>query len=278
MLALAESRGFSVCAFDVPDGEIAVAVLAAAEAASAPVILGVHVAMDLERVMPGIEAAARRSAAPGAIWCHDVNSAEHAARAVNLGCNGISSSSDDATAVADGCGIAIAGPGGGAAMVRHQDTLSHVAAEHLHGAAGGTGYAELMRGVGDAVRGEAERCLESAASGGHAAAVLSECPAWSSVEHSIVYNLEADGHEASVAEALMRDGRDILAAIPGVREVVTGCAVTEDAPYRYCWIIRFAHAAVIESYRDHPDHVAFANTRFRPVAGGRISIDFKRIE
>jgi len=34
---------------------------------------------------------------------------------------------------------------------------------------------------------------------------------------------------------------------------------------------------VIESYRDHPDHVAFANQFFRPIAGDRISIDFSEV-
>jgi hypothetical protein len=42
--------------------------------------------------------------------------------------------------------------------------------------------------------------------------------------------------------------------------------------------VRFAHPKVIESYRQHPDHVAFADTRFRPLAAGRISIDYEALE
>ncbi len=37
------------------------------------------------------------------------------------------------------------------------------------------------------------------------------------------------------------------------------------------------HEKVIESYRDHPDHTAFANQLFRPIAGDRISIDFAEV-
>jgi fructose-bisphosphate aldolase class II len=41
--------------------------------------------------------------------------------------------------------------------------------------------------------------------------------------------------------------------------------------------VRFCHTAVIDSYRKHPDHVAFADNLFRPVAGERISIDFQML-
>jgi len=36
--------------------------------------------------------------------------------------------------------------------------------------------------------------------------------------------------------------------------------------------VKFCHSAVIDSYRDHPEHVAFANSLFRPIAGDRITI------
>jgi fructose-bisphosphate aldolase class II len=52
--------------------------------------------------------------------------------------------------------------------------------------------------------------------------------------------------------------------------------VQTEASYRYAWLVRFTHPAVIDSYRNHPDHRAFADNRFRPVAGNRISIDFAR--
>jgi fructose-bisphosphate aldolase class II len=45
-----------------------------------------------------------------------------------------------------------------------------------------------------------------------------------------------------------------------VREVVTGEAVTADAACGYTWLVRFCHPAVIDGYRDHPAHVAFAAT------------------
>ena len=79
-------------------------------------------------------------------------------------------------------------------------------------------------------------------------------------------------------EAMMAQGREVLSRIPGVRRVASGRAIKEDAQYRCCWIIEFANAKVIDSYRDHPDHVAFANGLFRPIAKDRVSIDYELTE
>lgn len=76
---------------------------------------------------------------------------------------------------------------------------------------------------------------------------------------------------------MQAEGRKVLGAIPGVREVFAGRAMRADARYRYCWLVRFAAPEVIASYRDHPDHVAFADSRFRPLARDRLSLDFEEI-
>lgn len=75
--------------------------------------------------------------------------------------------------------------------------------------------------------------------------------------------------------AMIEEGKLILSTIPGVLEIVTGHSIQEDDSYRYTWMIRFCHREVIESYRNHHLHVAFADTLFRPVAGERISIDYQ---
>jgi len=78
---------------------------------------------------------------------------------------------------------------------------------------------------------------------------------------------------------LMAEGRKVLGTIPGVRQVITGKAIKEaGVAYRYVWLIRFVHPAVIDSYREHPQHVAFADNLFRPVAGDRLSIDYQLVE
>jgi len=137
------------------------------------------------------------------------------------------------------------------------------------------GYTSLTEGVKDAISVEVERCMRLWGSSDRAAELLAECAAWAPVEHLIIYNV-TDITEVEV-NTMMAEGRRVLSAIPGVREVATGRAVKEDAEYRYTWLVRFCHPAVIDSYREHPVHVAFADNLFRPIAGERLSIDYQTI-
>jgi fructose-bisphosphate aldolase class II len=139
-----------------------------------------------------------------------------------------------------------------------------------------SGYTDLMEGVRNVISDEVERCMHLWGSIDHATELLAQCTPWAPVEHLIIYNIT--GITESDADSMMAGGKKVLSAIPGVREVVTGRAVKEYAKYRYTWLVRFCHPAVIDSYRVHPAHVAFADNLFRPVAGERISIDYQIIE
>jgi len=140
-------------------------------------------------------------------------------------------------------------------------------------AASRSGYTTLVRGVPEAVQREAMRCIEVWGSAGRSEALLAHCRPWRPVEHAILYNTE--GLDAAGVEDMMAAGRRDLASIPGVLRVFTGHAVQEDATYRHCWLVQFTDRAVIDSYRGHPLHKQFADQRFRPFAGGRVSIDFE---
>jgi fructose-bisphosphate aldolase class II len=135
-----------------------------------------------------------------------------------------------------------------------------------------TGYTSLVQGVSQGVQTEAERCMKLWGSAGQAEAVLATGRTWAPVEHLIIYN--TSNADTEYAEKMMAEGGRVLSAIPGVRRVFSGEAIKSDAGYRYTWLVRFCHEAVIDSYREHPDHVAFANGWFRPVAGDRVSIDY----
>jgi len=165
----------------------------------------------------------------------------------------------------------------GVAKINYYTALSDAAAAAIRNNidAGGS-YTSLLKGTPEAIAREVERCMHLWGSAGRAAELLAHCAPWLPVEHLIIYNVEGLD-EAGVAN-MMAEGRRVLGAIPGVRELVTGTAVKEDAAYRYTWLVRFCHPAVIDSYRDHPDHVAFADNLFRPVAGKRISIDYQAVE
>ncbi|MGD8483977.1 MAG: ketose-bisphosphate aldolase [Thioalkalispiraceae bacterium] len=134
-----------------------------------------------------------------------------------------------------------------------------------------SGYTGIVHGIQDAIRAEVERCMINWGSAGQADEVLAHSTAWQPVQHVIIYNV--DPH--SEVDKMMREGEAVLSKIPGVRRVITGTAVQHEAQFRYCWLIEFVHEKVIESYRDHPAHQAFANEQFRPIAADRISIDFQ---
>jgi fructose-bisphosphate aldolase class II len=136
-------------------------------------------------------------------------------------------------------------------------------------------YAEHVHGVRAAIAAEVEHCMRRWGSAGRAAEVLVQCRAWQPVEHVIIYNVE--GADDTQVEAMMARGRDVLSRIPGVRRVLAGRAMAEKPKYRFCWLVEFVHEKVIASYREHPEHLAFANELFRPVAGDRISIDFAEV-
>ncbi|MCF6211953.1 MAG: class II fructose-bisphosphate aldolase [Gammaproteobacteria bacterium] len=170
--------------------------------------------------------------------------------------------------------------GNGVAKINDATALADVAGATIRNAAKschGSGYTALLVSIREAIAAEAEHGMRRWGSAGRAAEVLSCCRSWTPVEHLIIYNVE--GIDEAGVEKMMAEGRRMLGAIPGVREVVTGKAVQEKAKYRYTWLVRFCHPAVIDSYREHPDHVAFADELFRPVAGKqRISIDYQRVE
>jgi fructose-bisphosphate aldolase class II len=163
----------------------------------------------------------------------------------------------------------------GVTKINYYTALSDAAADRIRAnaeATSGAGYTGLVAGIQQAMTAEMERCIRLWGSAGRARELLSTCAPWKPVDHTIIYNVAEDRH-ADVA-AMMAEGRRVLSAIPGVRDVFTGIAVAEDARYRYCWNVRFCHPAVIQSYRDHPGHQRFADSLFRPAAADRISIDF----
>ncbi len=142
-------------------------------------------------------------------------------------------------------------------------------------AAGAKGYTAVVSGIRQAIAQEVERCIRLWGGADRAEAVLAACEPWEPVEHIILYNVE--NLDSTGVEAMMAEGQRVLSPIPGVQAVDTGIAVQENAKYRYCWRIRFCHPAVIDSYRDHPDHKAFADQHFRPYAGDRVSIDYRLV-
>jgi len=167
----------------------------------------------------------------------------------------------------------------GVAKINYYTALSDAAAglirANIRTDGAKAGYTGAVKGIREAISAEVERCQRLFGAAGRAAEVLAQCQAWCSVEHVVVYNVEAATN--AEVEAIMARGRGTLQNIPGVRRVFTGWATPEKARYRFCWLIQFTHAKAADHYRDHPDHLSFANSLFRPVATDRLTIDFVEV-
>lgn len=164
---------------------------------------------------------------------------------------------------------------GGIAKINYYTALADAAGGRVaqNTADGKSNFTGQLAGAADAIAAEAERCIELWGSAGQADAVLAAAKPWEPVEHLIIYNTTNENRADD--QTMISEGERVLAKIPGVRRIFTGEAVQDGAKFRYTWLVQFCHKAVIDSYRDHPDHVAFADTHFRPIAGDRVSIDYQ---
>lgn len=265
----ARNTGYRVPAFELASLDHIIPVVEAAERAAVPVILifSANTGRSLAPALAAALAVARPAAVPVVIEARTVPDGEAIACAIRGGANSIQLCPEAGTArgrleaatkVACASGVPLFVSCGSSMSISCRDSRQ-------------------LPATYEAACTEAERGIVESSGAGHAARALAACRPWREVEHLIVYNVK-DGHDARFVEQMMAHGRAVLGAIPGVRRVFTGRALRGDDRYQYCWLVRFANPAVVASYRDHPDHSAFANTQFRPVAADRISIDFESVE
>jgi fructose-bisphosphate aldolase class II len=243
----------------------------------APLVLGVNGDRLSDGLLPSLELMARQATIPLSLLGTRIENTEQAVRAIRLGCN--------ALVLADGLGEIDVGElrdlcaSCGIDTFENSelsDILVEVDEELDPGKLGvlapaPSSWQQLDASVAQAAAKLLEGLFNKQGSSGQGSEAMKVCKSWHPVEHLIIYNTTVD--DAKSAE-LAAEGRRVLDRIPGVRATWSGRAVKDDAGYRWCWLFRFAHAAVIDSYREHPDHVAYADNHFRPIAGDRVSIDY----
>jgi len=93
------------------------------------------------------------------------------------------------------------------------------------------------------------------------------------IRHLIVFNISETATHEDCLKVVAR-GREQLMQIPGVVRFSFGTSVQENAKYRYNLAIDFQDERVIEFYKHHPIHVAYADDYFRPLAADRITTDY----
>ncbi|MCG8429077.1 MAG: ketose-bisphosphate aldolase [Chromatiales bacterium] len=164
----------------------------------------------------------------------------------------------------------------GVTKINYYTALADAAGRSIHNnveTLGEAGYTSMVKGIAEAIQNEAESCIELWGSADKSKELLAKCEPWKPVAHVIVFNTE--GLDTEGVEEMMEEGRRVLSKIPGVLDVFTGHAVQKDADFQHSWVVRFTDRSVIDSYKHHPDHQRFADERFRPYAGGRITIDYE---
>ena len=144
----------------------------------------------------------------------------------------------------------------GVAKINYYTGLAEAAAKRIRAnaaASAGGGYAALRAGVRDAVREEVERCVRAWGSGGRAAEVLSQCRPWQGAAHvGLLHTPEdPDGARGRDMAAVLREGRQALQNIPGVRDIRVGQAMGRDGQYQYCLLVTLASPAAIPAFQDH---------------------------
>ena len=257
---------------------IASGIISSGSELDAPLALTVRGANLKDGLLPSLELMARQATIPLSLVAKQIQNTEQATRAIRLGCNGLVPAEGLAEAVrseidrvATACGIPVielqALPCSWLEIDEELDSATLAAIVQAE-----RSWQNVEQSIARAAADFLQPMITRLGSSGFGHAALDYCKPWRPVEHLIIYNTTTDDETSAEMAA---EGRRVLDRIPGVRATWSGRAITADAGYRWCWLIRFAHPAVIDSYREHPDHVAYADNHFRPVAGDRVSIDYE---
>ena len=155
---------------------------------------------------------------------------------------------------------------GGVAKINYHSALSAMAAKAiLAQRQAADDYTVLTGGVVETIRQETEQCLRRWGSAGRAAEVLARCRPWAPSEQLLLFNLD-NGRDIADVQLLLRRGRDLLGAIPGVREVSGAQVSNEGAAYQFLWRVVLAHAEAAESLTRHAHYRDFSQRLLSGVA------------
>lgn len=166
----------------------------------------------------------------------------------------------------------------GVAKINYYTGLADVSAQRLRenvAANQNGGFNGLLANVREAVRQEAERLMRVWGCGGRAAEILAQCRAWQEVEHVALFYTANDVLSESDITSIMRDGKETLKTIPGVRHMRIGRALQPDGKYHHCWLVTLSSQSAVEIFQSHPAQQAISYKL--SLATGGIALDFVEI-
>lgn len=285
MITAARLGEYSLPVFEIHGVALARAAVEAASDMDSPIVL--HPVRDQDLLMPALVALAKRAPVPVAAIIGGVTGEDDAARAIRLGAHGlICPVPPDAPipALAEACGLAVIT--GCHRRLREEEypapglawfgDLLEGASSPVTDTVARSGHtlpwSELVDLAAKAARGSSASSISRCGSAGRGRELLASCRRRREVDHIVLYN--SDGVDEARHAEMLQEGVRVLSHIPGVRRVFVGRAMTGNGRYAHCWVVRFAGEGVVPLYRDHPDHVAFADRHFRPIAADRMTVDF----
>ena len=143
----------------------------------------------------------------------------------------------------------------GVAKINYYSALAETGARAIREAVrqhGDADPAQWLEHSGQAIRDRVAHMIRLWGSGGRAAEVLQQCRAWREAELRICLRPTTPIPETETG-ALLRKGREWLAAHDGVRSVQSFISSAARTDARYCWIVRHASAGNAHEFADLQD-------------------------
>lgn len=163
----------------------------------------------------------------------------------------------------------------GVAKINYYTALAQVTARSIkeHLVAGRKSDCnEVTAGVREAVREEAQRCMDLWGSGGRAAEVLTQCRPWQEAHYLLICDIP-DVLAGNEVPARMTELKKTLAKSPGVHSVHIGRTEQAHSKYRYSLSINFVSHAALLTYRKQPDYARLLNNTVLSHAKDYVTLD-----
>ncbi|WP_238651600.1 Dabb family protein [Paenibacillus piscarius] len=93
------------------------------------------------------------------------------------------------------------------------------------------------------------------------------------IRHMAVFTLKS-APDSEKTRTFLRDGAEILSAIPGVDNFEVLNQISSKCDYQYAFSMEFADQAAYDAYNNHPDHQAFVTRRWDTEVAAFQEIDF----
>ena len=92
--------------------------------------------------------------------------------------------------------------------------------------------------------------------------------------HTVMFSLAASP-DSEETRNFLRDGKEILTAIPGVENFEVRRQVSAKNSFQYGFSMHFADMKAFQEYLDHPLHVSFVRERWEKEVSGFMEADYR---